>query len=335
MKLSEIGEFGFIDRFSGKFSALNKNEEYGIGDDCAIMSLDDQYNQIVTTDLLIEDIHFLRSAITPFDLGYKALAVNLSDIAAMGGTPTASFLSIALPAETEVEYMDQVMEGYRSLSEKYQVPLLGGDTTKSPDKIVINVCVTGKVKKGKEKLRSAADNDDCICVTGPLGDSAGGLKMLLDGISPDEMTKNLISWHNRPEPAINEGIWLGNQKGVNAMMDISDGIASDLKHILDMSGKGAIVHLEDIPLSPALQSTLKNKEQDVLKLALTGGEDYRLLVTVRNEDFEELEKEYNHQFLTSLTRVGKITAENAGEIRWMKENKPFTLDKEGFNHFSE
>lgn len=335
MKLSEIGEFGFIDRFSGKFSALNKKEEYGIGDDCAIMSLDDQYNQIITTDLLIEDIHFQRSSITPFDLGYKALAVNLSDIAAMGGTPTASFLSIALPAETEVEYMDQVMEGYRSLSEKYQVPLLGGDTTKSPDKIVINVCVAGKVKKGLEKLRSAADNNDYICVTGPLGDSAGGLKMLLDRISPDETTRNLISWHNRPEPAINEGKWLGNQNGVNAMMDISDGIASDLKHILNMSGKGAIVHLEDIPVSPALQSILNHNEEDVLKLALTGGEDYRLLFTVRNEDFEKVEKEYNQQFVTPLTCVGKITTKNAGAIRWIKENKPFTLDKGGFNHFSD
>ncbi|PRZ00061.1 thiamine-phosphate kinase [Marinilabilia salmonicolor] len=335
MKLSEIGEFGFIDRFSGKFSALNKNEEYGIGDDCAIMPLDDQYNQIVTTDLLIEDIHFLRSAITPFDLGYKALAVNLSDIAAMGGTPSASFLSIALPADTEVEYMDQVMEGYRSLSEKYRVPLLGGDTTKSPDKIVINVCVTGKVLKGKAKLRSSAMTGDYICVSGPLGDSAAGLNMLLNNINPDNQTKNLISWHNRPEPAITEGLWLGRQEGVNAMMDISDGIASDLKHILTRSGKGAVIHLENIPLSEALRATSRNNTIDVLKFALSGGEDYRLLFTVQSQDFEKIKKDYNKHFQTPLTCIGKITEENPGEIMWMQENRPFVFQKGGFNHFSQ
>jgi len=334
MKLSEIGEFGFIDRFSGKFSTLNKNEQYGIGDDCAIMPLNDMYEQIVTTDLLIEDIHFLRSEITPFDLGYKALAVNLSDIAAMGGKPTASFLSIAIPADTDVEYMDQVMEGYHNLSEKYQVPLLGGDTTKSPDKIVINVCVTGRVKKGTAKLRSAAAPNDIICVTGSLGDSGAGLKMLLERIKPDSYSRKLISWHNRPEPAINEGLWLGSQSGVNAMMDISDGLASDLQHILSMSGKGAIVNVEKIPLSEALTNTADFNKWDALKLALTGGEDYRLLLTINSQSFSKLEKEYNQKFQIPFTCVGRITQENPGKITWMKENQPYPLTKGGFNHFT-
>ncbi|WP_291861457.1 thiamine-phosphate kinase [Marinilabilia sp.] len=335
MKLSEIGEFGFINRFSEKFSSLNRNEECGIGDDCAIMPLDDQHDQIVTTDLLIEDIHFLRSEITPFDLGYKALAVNLSDIAAMGGKPTASFLSIALPGDTDVEYMDQVMEGYHNLSEKYQVPLLGGDTTKSPDKIVINVCVTGRVKKGTAKLRSAATNDDFICVTGPLGDSGAGLKILLEKINPDSSSRKLISWHNRPEPAINEGLWLGNKTGVNAMMDISDGIASDLLHILSKSGKGATVYVESIPLSTALKETADHNGWNALELALTGGEDYRLLLTISSRSFKKLEKEYNKEFQIPISCVGRITEKNPGQIIWMKENQPYSLDRGGFNHFRE
>jgi thiamine-monophosphate kinase len=304
MKLSEIGEFGFIDRFSGKFASLNQADVSGIGDDCAIMALNDEYEQVVTTDLLIEDIHFIRSAISPFDLGYKALAVNLSDIAAMGGEPTASFLSIALPANTDIEYMDDVMEGYRALSEKYKVPLLGGDTTKSTEKIIINVCVTGRVKKDQAKLRASAKENDLICVTGPLGDSGAGLKMLLENVKPDKTSTQLISWHNRPEPAIDEGLWLGQQKGVNAMMDISDGIASDLQHILRKSGVGATIDVEKIPLSEALKKTAENNSWDVLLLALTAGEDYRLLLTMSAIESENIIKTYNKLFSHPLFIVG-------------------------------
>lgn len=335
MKLSEIGEFGFIDRFSGKFLSLNQEKVYGIGDDCAIMPLDDEYEQIVTTDLLIEDIHFLRSAIPAFDLGYKALAVNLSDIAAMGGEPTASFLSIALPGDMDIEYMDEMMEGYRALSEKYKVPLLGGDTTKSPAKIIINVCVTGRVKKNHAKLRSTAKENDFICVTGPLGDSGAGLKMLLEDIKPDENSAPLISWHNRPEPAINEGLWLGQQKGVHAMMDISDGIASDLQHILTKSKAGANIDIDKVPLSDALKQISDKNGWDAIELALSGGEDYRLLLTVSESVIEFLTREYNKIFQEPLTLTGQITRDAPGTIKWLKNNQLYSVDKGGFNHFSD
>jgi thiamine-monophosphate kinase len=333
MKLSEIGEFGFIDRFSEKFSSLNQAEVSGIGDDCAIMPLDDNHEQIVTTDLLIEDIHFIRSAISPFDIGYKALAVNLSDIAAMGGKPTASFLSIALPSDTDVEFMDAVMDGYRALSEKYQVPLLGGDTTKSPEKIIINVCVTGRVKKNQAKLRTSAKENDYICVTGPLGDSGAGLKMLLENVKPDEASAQLIAWHNRPEPAINEGLWLGKQKGVHAMMDISDGVASDLQHILSKSGVGATIDVEKVPLSEELKETTEKNNWNALMLALTAGEDYRLLMTVSDVESADIIKQYNRIFSHPLTIVGRITNESPGKIKWLKNNRPYSLNKDGFNHF--
>ncbi len=334
MQLSEIGEFGFIDRFSGKFSGLLQPAVHGIGDDCAIMPLDDQFEQVVTTDLLIEDIHFLKAAISPFDLGYKALAVNLSDIAAMGAQPTGSFLSIALPSDVDVEYMDEVMNGYHQLSEKYKVPLLGGDTTKSPGKIIINVCVTGKVKKGEAKLRSSAQNGDAICVTGFLGDSGAGLKVLLDGLTPDTNSKKLVSWHNKPEPAVDEGLWLGKYSGVHAMMDLSDGIASDLGHILQKSDKGAIIHLEKIPISPELQQTASDNQWDALKLALTGGEDYRLLLTIDSEKVNPIKEAYNKTFSHPLSIVGTITNKPSGEIQWKKSGKLVPLHKGGFNHFS-
>ncbi len=335
MKLSEIGEFGFIDRFAGKFVSLNTENIYGIGDDCAIMPMDNEYEQIVTTDLLIEDIHFLRSTISPFDLGYKALAVNLSDIAAMGGAPTASFLSIALPGDTDIEYVDDVMNGYRTLSEKYKVPLLGGDTTRSPAKIIINVCVTGQVKKDKAKLRSSAKVNDYICVTGPLGDSGAGLKLLLEDIIPDQSSARLISWHNRPEPAIYEGLWLGQQKQVHAMMDISDGIASDLQHILSKSEVSATIDIDKIPLSETLKHTCGINDWDITELALSGGEDYRLLLTISEYGIDTFTQKYNRKFPYPLTTIGQITDKKPGTIKWIKNNQLYSVEKRGFNHFSD
>jgi thiamine-monophosphate kinase len=297
------------------------------------MPLNDQYDQVVTTDLLIEDIHFLRSSISPFDLGYKALAVNLSDIAAMGASPTASFLSIALPRDIDVEYMDKVMEGYHQLSRKYNVPLLGGDTTRSPEKLTINVCVTGQISKGEAHLRSDARPGDVICVTGPLGDSAAGLKMLQDNISPDQTSSALIAWHHRPEPAINEGLWLSKKPGVRAMMDISDGIASDLKHILKMSNTGAKVNIEEIPVSDALKKTAKKYNWNVPLLTLAGGEDYRLLVTVEKTAFNDISAGYSQLFPFPLTSIGSITETEQDGIKWYKNNTVYLLSREGFTHF--
>ena len=137
----------------------------GIGDDCAIIPCNDSEDYVITTDLLIEDIHFLKDRITPVELGHKALAVNLSDIAAMGAKPVGSFLSVGIPAETKVEYLDDVMLGYHNLSRKYNVPLLGGDTTKSKEYLTINVGVVGKCLKGSARLRSMAQEDDVVCVT--------------------------------------------------------------------------------------------------------------------------------------------------------------------------
>lgn len=333
MNISEIGEFGFIERFSTQFNDMRKTDFTGIGDDCAILPLDGQFDQVVTTDLLIENIHFIIEKISPFDLGYKSLAVNLSDIAAMGAEPTASFLSIALPPTVDVEFMDLFMKGYHQLSKKYGVPLLGGDTTKSPDNLVINVCVLGKVLKGKACKRSDAQPDDLICVTGPLGDSAAGLKMLLNNIEADNHSKPLINWHNCPEPAINEGLWLGRQEAVHAMMDISDGVASDLNHILKSSEAGATIQIENTPISEALDETSQIHKWNSYDLALTGGEDYRLLLTIDNNEFKNLAKLYNQLFAQPLTPIGTITSENTGKIKWTKKGIEIEYNQKGFNHF--
>ncbi len=340
MNLKEIGEFGFIERFKPQFKDLLTSDVIGIGDDCAIISANDHEDWIVTTDLLMEDVHFLRDAIDPFQLGYKSLAVNLSDIAAMGGEPVASFLSIAIPKDLEVEYLDEFMRGYHELSQKYNTALLGGDTTRSLKHLAINVVVIGKCEKGRARKRSDAKPGDVICVTGFLGDSAGGLQILLDKLnkgskeSPEKSVfDTLLQRHHMPEPQINEGLFLVRQKGVNAMMDISDGIASDLKHILKASCVGAEVLLDKIPLSDGLKKIADKYNWDALKMAVSGGEDYELLLTVASESFNEVQEKFRKKFNKPLIEIGRIREVKDLVIHWLKDGKEIDMLADGFNHF--
>jgi len=274
MKLSEIGEFGFIERFAHRFEDLLAPNAMGIGDDCAIIPAGDDYDLVLTTDMLVEDIHFIRDKISPVDLGKKALAVNLSDVAAMGAQPIGSFLSIAIPGGIEVEYLDELMEGYHQLSERYKLPLMGGDTTQSPHKLVLNISVVGRVEKGKARLRSMAKYGDIIAVTNTLGDSAAGLQLILKGVNDSEDASWLIRRHNSPEADVDEGIWLAQQFGVHAMIDVSDGIASDLKHLLKASKKGAEIYLDKLPLSQQLNSVSLKHQINPIDMGTSGGEDY-------------------------------------------------------------
>jgi thiamine-monophosphate kinase len=333
MKLSDIGEFGFIERISDKFRHLLLPDFIGIGDDCAVIPYNEKEDYVITTDLLIEDIHFLKNRITPGQLGYKSLAVNLSDIAAMGAEPVGSFLSIGIPAETEVEYLDAVMEGFHKLSQKYQVPLLGGDTTKSKKHLMINVGIVGKCRKGKALLRSMAQIDDIVCVTGYLGDSAGGLEVLLNDLPETKDNLQLILSHHLPEPHIKEGLWLAEQSGVHAMMDVSDGISSDLAHILKASGKSAVIELDRLPVSETLRKVAVAEGWDLDKLVTSGGEDYVLLLTVKDNSFVTINAGFKAVFGRDLIQIGKI-AKGDPRINWMRYGKQVVLNKHGFNHFS-
>ncbi len=333
MKLSEIGEFGFIERIAGVFRHMLLPDFTGIGDDCAIIPYNKKEDYLITTDLLIEDIHFLKNRIDPEQLGHKSLAVNLSDIAAMGAEPVGSFLSIGIPANIELEYLDRLMEGYHKLSQKYQVPLLGGDTTKSKKHITINVAVVGKCRKGNARLRSMAQNEDVICVTGCLGDSAGGLRILLNELPETKDNLQLISCHHLPEPHVKEGLWLAEQPGIHAMMDVSDGISSDLIHILKSSGKSAFVELDKIPVSDTLRKVALAEGWDLADLVTSGGEDYVLLCTVKAGSFQSISSGFKLTFGRDLFQIGRIV-KGEPEINWLKEGKQVVLNKHGFNHFS-
>ncbi|MCR4824441.1 MAG: thiamine-phosphate kinase, partial [Bacteroidales bacterium] len=296
----------------------------GIGDDCAVLPQNSGRDTLVSTDLLIEGTHFLRADIPPHHLGWKSAAVNISDIAAMGGTPTATFLSVALPADLSPDWVEGFMRGYAELSARFGTALLGGDTTLSPDRICINVAVLGECPSGTARLRSSAREGDRICVTGTLGDSAAGLKAVLEGVERDADVQALIDRHYLPLPRVAEGLRLAATPGVHAMMDISDGIGSDLGHILKASGTGAVIETADLPLSPALQRVCARRGWDPTELAAGGGEDYELLFTCTPEAGIALDVPH--------TVIGEIVPQvpaGKGMIQWRGAGHAFR----GFDHF--
>lgn len=318
--INQRGEFGLIEFIREHFSV--PDGVTGIGDDCAIIPAGED-DLLVSTDLLMEGVHFLRNESSPEDIGWRAAAVNLSDIAAMGGTPVATFLSIALPADAQNEWAERFIEGYSQISHLYNVPLLGGDTTSSLKDIAVNVGVLGKCPAGKALMRSGAKVGDTIYVTGPLGDSAGGLQAILNGVSKTSEIEELIKRHKRPVPRINEGKALLDSGITSAMMDISDGIASDLRHIMKASGVGAVIELDKLPLSVELVSVCKKEGWDIYELATSGGEDFELLFTTSAEVAQNIK--------IPIYPVGKITEGN--DLIWMKNNIKVNRDFDGYKHF--
>ena len=316
MDLRELGEFGLIEEIK---QGIEVPQGYlGIGDDCAVMPQKSGMETLVSTDMLIEGTHFLMDDISAYRLGWKSAAVNISDIAAMGGRCTGSFLSFALPKGLGKEWTDEFFRGYKEISSLYGCPLLGGDTTSSPDRLCISVTVTGEAPAGKSVKRSNAAIGDLICVTGNLGDSGCGLKIILEGSGRDADAEKLIARHYLPMPRVKEGMKIA-AAGASAMMDISDGIGSDLRHIIEASGVGAEIDTSMIPLSNELKSKCAEYGWDPLELAISGGEDYELLFTISEENAKKID--FNH-FV-----IGKIIS--GDKIIWRGSERDYM----GFRHF--
>jgi len=308
-------EFGLIDRIRQLVSDLPANGFEGIGDDCAVLPLGSGESLVFTSDLLAEEVHFLRAATSARELGGKALAVNLSDVAAMGARPVATLLSLALPPDAADGWAEAFIEGYRDLSARYGVALIGGDTTASHSGIVIDVTAIGRVRDEHIKRRSDALPGDTILVGGPLGESAAGLQDLLHG----RCDTPLAAIHRNPVPQVDEGCWLGARPEVHAMMDLSDGLASDLRHILERSGAGAEIDLESIPTPVDLRT------------AVCGGEDYKLLLTADPALTPALRADFRQRFGSELHPVGRITGTR--QLVWLDRGTPRPLDWQGFRHY--
>ncbi|WP_068468075.1 thiamine-phosphate kinase [Candidatus Protochlamydia phocaeensis] len=331
MELNALGEFGLIQRFAPHFKSHIPTGIEGIGDDCAVIRQNATTSSLITTDLLIENIHFLKNKISPEELGYKSLAVSLSDIAAMGGRPLYAFLSLGLPGNLDVEWIDHFFKGFQELAATEDVLLLGGDTTRSPHEIMINVLVIGEALTAHIKRRSQALPGDWICCTDYLGNSGAGLKVLLENLPQDQVTLKLVKDHVTPRPHLREGQWLAKHPSVHAMMDISDGIDSDIKRIMEESHCGACIELEHLPLSRELCQAANTFSWLTPELAATAGEDYCLLVTVDPASYNELNQAYQKQFGRPLFKIGQITS--SPSLIYLHHGQPFSLSNKGFDHF--
>ena len=336
MKLADLGEFGLIARFAQALEPTLDQARpagtVGIGDDCAVIPLTGDRSLLVTTDLLVEGVHFLNSTTTAYHLGHKSLAVNLSDIAAMGGRARSAFLSLALPADTEISWLDDFFCGLKDLAQKFGVAVLGGDTALSLGGITINITVLGEAAPAQIKLRSSAQAGDLIGVVGNLGDSAAGLRLLSSSSSFDGGYETLVRRHIHPEPLLHQGEFLAAVNGVHAMMDVSDGLDSDLRQIMARSNCGAAVELEKIQLSPELRNGAKNHGWNAHELACTGGEDYALLFTLAPDARAAVTRSFQEKFDDEISIIGLIT-DRPGELTYSRNEKPYMLKTKGFRHF--
>ncbi|MBX3290417.1 MAG: thiamine-phosphate kinase [Acidobacteria bacterium] len=313
-------EFEFIQHIKKKYALKH------IGDDCAVLPKDDKTDMVITADLLVEDIDFRLDWTTAKFLGHKALAVSLSDIAAMGATPKWAMLSIGVPEKLwNSDFLDEFYEGWHDLAKEFGVELIGGDISRVLDKIVIDSVLSGEVPKGKAILRSVAKPGDAIYVSGELGGAAAGLELLKNGLRNSEKLNSaelkLIRAQLAPTPK--KG-FVFQTFGVAAMIDLSDGLSSDLAHICSASGIGAKIFSETLPINSNFGSLDLSSEKK-LDLVLNGGEDFELLFTVD-------EKKISPEFLTEFHRIGEATA-NVGIIELINAGETVVLEPKGYRHF--
>lgn len=324
MNLSAKTEFEFINRLKN-FPSTEK-----IGDDCAVLPKNSKTDLVITTDLLVEDIDFRLKWTKPEFLGHKALAVSLSDIAAIGAKPVWAMLSIGVPQKVwKTSFVEKFYQGWFELAKKFDVELVGGDVSKTPDKIVIDSIAAGEVKKGKAVLRSGARAGDLIFVTGKLGGAAAGLKLLGKGEQYDKSKqKNLLLRQLKPNPQTETGQILAEKNLATAMIDLSDGLSSDLTHLCLASNVGAKIFADKVPFEKNLNSVAESSDEK-LDFALNGGEDFELLFTVNPKNIFRLENELKNQ---SVRHIGGVTA-NVEKIELAKQKKIIILQPKGFRHF--
>lgn len=317
-------EFEFLAKLKNQYN-LTK-----IGDDCAVLPKDTKTDMVITTDLLVEDIDFRLSWTKPEFLGHKSLAVSLSDIAAMGAKPVWSMLSLGVPEKIwKTDFVDKFYEGYMQLAKKFDVELIGGDVSKTPDKIIVDSIAAGEVKKGKAVLRSGARVGDLIFITGFLGGASLGLELLEKGdIFQNSNHQNLLLRQLSPNPQTEIGQILGEKNLATSMIDISDGISSDLKHICSASKVGARIFANNFPLEPAILN-LKSKIRDKILYALDGGEDFELLFTVAPKKNFQFQKALKNRY---FSQIGEITS-NIDMIELMNDDETSVLAPKGFQHF--
>ena len=326
-------EFEFIKLIQANAESRRSKSEIraGIGDDCAVLRQNSKTDLLITTDLLVEEIDFRLEWTTPELLGQKALTVSLSDIAAMGGQPLWALVSIGVPAALwQTGFVEKFYQGWFKLAEQFNVELAGGDISRTPDKLVVDSIVAGRVKKKQAVLRSGAKPGDLVFVTGSLGGAAGGLRLLENGSRLDAAKngaeEKLLRRQLCPTPQTEISRFIGKNSLATAMIDLSDGLSSDLFHLCRASQVGAQLEADQIPLDKNL-FFFTDLAPEALFFALNGGEDFELLFTSKPQNEKKLKKRF-----PGISCIGEIVENSAG-IKLHKESQSILLQPDGFRHF--
>ena len=324
-RVSDTGERALVERIRRRMPAAPSSLVVGIGDDAAVAAPDRGALQVLTTDALVEGIHFDRRFSTPADIGYKALAVNVSDVAAMGGAPRFALLSLMLPVHITVAEVDGLLDGLLELAASTGVSLAGGNITRSPGPLIVDVTVVGSVKTRKILTRAAARPGDLLYVTGQIGAAAAGLEWLRQETpanqeAPTEVgtvtsrpsdpgMAECVARHCRPEPRARVGALLGRTRAASACMDLSDGLADAVEQLSCASRTGAKIDAALLPIHPAARDWFARDGADPVGAAAAGGDDYELLFAVPRRTRNRLRSVLREARGVALTRIGEVTAD--------------------------
>jgi len=339
-ELSELGEFGLIYHLTEKFENKNSSTIKGIGDDAAVLYLNEDESQLVSTDILIEGVHFNLMYMPLKHLGYKAVAVNVSDICAMNGVAEQVTVSIAVSSRFPVEALEELYEGIRLACDNYKVDLVGGDTATSVSGLIISVTAIGKAKNEEIAYRSGAKEFDLIVVSGDLGGAYVGLQLLErekevfkanPNIQPDLDGHDYILQRQLKPEARQDVVGFLKELGVvpTSMIDISDGLASEILHICKSSNVGCHIYDEKIPIDGQTSIAAIDFNLDPNTCALNGGEDYELLFTIKQSDFDKIKGNPN------MTIIGHVTDAKDGIYYVDKNGAVVELTAQGWNHFDD
>jgi thiamine-monophosphate kinase len=314
MKIGDLGEFGLIERITRLLPEAPRDVVLGIGDDVAVLDTSGPNYLLATCDIQVEDVHFRRDIITPRQLGQKVIAINVSDIAAMGGRPRWALVSLGLPGDTSVEFVDELYRGMAEQSQAARMAIVGGNLSKIDGPVVIDLFLLGECAKDRFLCRNAAEVGDALLVTGTLGDSRAGLELLQ---RPDlEVTKPthdaLLAAHLTPQPRLQEGQLLADSGLIHAMLDVSDGTLGDLRHICEASRVGAAVELIRLPISPACREAAAAAGVSPEDWALGGGEDYQLMFTVAQHNVARVQSLLSDSTGTRAQVIGQVLPATLG-----------------------
>lgn len=332
MRIAEIGEFALIERLATLTGPAPAGLITGIGDDTAVIDTGGPRLLLATIDIQVEGRHFLRRRIDAYQLGRRTAAINLSDIGAMGGAPHWALASLALPGELEVEWVERLYRGLSEELNRFGAAVIGGNLSGGQE-VVIDLALLGEVERDRVLLRSGARPGDVLLVTGGLGASAAGRFALDQGLDPaDPAVAACITAHLTPTPRVREGRALAATGGATALIDLSDGLAGDLRHIAERSGVGVRVDLTLLPISQETRTVAARLGLDPVQLAVAGGEDYELLLAARPEAVSQLRRAVQEETGVALTAIGEVVAETAG-MAFVHGGQTLPWEATGWDHF--